>query len=740
MDGRLGIDRVAHGGERGELRARIAAAQERALPGALAHPGHQRVEAGVEPDGKRPVEHPRARLGVHEGTAAGGDDRRPGGKQPGDHPLLTIPEMRFPEAVENLGNRHPGGRLDLLVGIPEGKAEAGGKAPPDARLARPHHADQHDRPVDPDRRIDRGERGAWRRKALCGCHGRAYRRRMPRDANPAPPPGRPGPAGSGWGLPAVASAVPGPRALRLAAAAFALCAPAGPAGAQEAPAPEPVELADPLAGMGGPEGQPEAAGLIGPGTTGLPADLFRGSDARFLAALLDGIEAPLASRWGQILFQRALLSLTEAPPGLDPADWLAARARALVAVGAAADAHRMLMRIALDRYTPRLVAVSGHAALAAGDPVGLCPVAVVADRLAPAPFWQLAEGMCAGLVGDEVAAAIRLDPFRRRRLINPFDVGLAERLAASVGGTRRAANPEWSEAGALTAWRVGLASAAGLAIPDELVAAAPPAVRAWLVRLPGQPVSRRAALAPAVAATGAISGAELDRILAAEAATLDPAASARSPGGLLRQAQAGERIEDRLRALRALWSRAQPGTAEHYGWRVATAAAAARIPPDPALAGDAPEIVASLLSVGLVAPARRWWPALADAQADARAAVHVALLAVDPALAPDPGLVRRWGDAAPPHRRALVEAGLEGLGRLAGGEGPPVLENAWTRAIERAAAAGRRGEVLCLVATGLQGEWRQVPPDHLRRIVRALRGLGLATEAGLIVAEAAARG
>ncbi|MFN7175540.1 MAG: hypothetical protein ACK4MX_01485 [Thermaurantiacus sp.] len=501
-----------------------------------------------------------------------------------------------------------------------------------------------------------------------------------------------------------------------------------------------IEIVDPLADLGGPEGQPETAGLLGPGAMGYPPDLFAQSDARFVGTLLRGIEAPLASRWAQVMVQRALLSRTSPPPGLDPADWLAARAQALAAMGSATDAHRMVMRMALDRYTPRLYAVAGHVALAAGDPVALCPIAGTARALTRLPVWALAQGMCGAISGDDFAASMRLDAMRDRQAVNPFDVGLAERIGASAGGARRAANPEWDEADGLTAWRIGLASAAGLSIPDDKANAATLAQKAWMVRLPGQALARRAAFAPEVAATGVISAAELQRILAAEAATLDQGAVSRSAGGLLRTAMAAERTADRLAAMRTLWGRARPGTRAHYGWKVATTTAAAGIAPSADLNDDAPDLVESLLAGGRVAEARRWATPVASASETQRARVHVLLLAADRAQQANEDLVRAFARESSPHRAALMQAGLEGLGRLPASTAVAPLDNPWTRALDRARGGRRLGEVMLLAATAMQAGWANVPPDHLRRIAAALSELGHGAEAGLIVAEAAMRG
>lgn len=497
---------------------------------------------------------------------------------------------------------------------------------------------------------------------------------------------------------------------------------------------------DPLVELAGPVGRPERAGLLDPSNGGFPPTLFDGADSRFLATLLNRIEGPLASRWAQILLTRALLSVQPAPPPLNPADWVAARGAALAAMGAGADAHRLVSRIAIDSYTSRLYAVAAQAALASADPMALCPLSPTARLVIETPTWVLADAMCLSILGDDAGASILFDRLRRRNLVDGFDIGLAERVASAAGGGRRGANPEWRELGALTAWRIGLAAAAGLDLPDDRIAAATPAQKAWIARLPGVSIARRAALAPEAAATGALSSAELNRILAAEAATLAAGQAGNSPGGQLRIAHAGEDVAQRIAAMKALWARARPGTPAHYGWQLATAPAAARVPPSAGLAADAAGLVASLNAAGIVQPAARWWQAVAEADADNRAAAWAQLVAVSPAVPVDRDLHDRWAATVSPHRAALLAAGLAGLGRGRVGAEVPRLDNDWTRALDRAVAARRPGEVIVLVAAGLQGAWADVPPDYLRRIAAALTAVGLTAEARLIVAEAANRG
>jgi hypothetical protein len=98
-------------------------------------------------------------------------------------------------------------------------------------------------------------------------------------------------------------------------------------------------------------------------------------------------------------------------------------------------------------------------------------------------------------------------------------------------------------------------------------------------------------------------------------------------------------------------------------------------------------------------------------------------------------------------RSKMLVAALAGLGRLAGAEGVAedmgidlAGQNRWTRLLERAVERGQQGTVVLLAAAGMQtGGWAGVPPEHLYRIVSALRRVGLDYEARMIASEALAR-
>jgi hypothetical protein len=550
------------------------------------------------------------------------------------------------------------------------------------------------------------------------------------EAPPAASPSEPAPEAGPGAAPGAPSRLPAPLPFPGATVAGAQ----GPGAADPGPDLPTVEV------PAGPVRPAERAGLISSATGGLSPLLFAGSDGRFLAGLLVRLQGPLASRWAQILVQRALATQADPPPGIDAGDWLAARARALVALGLATDAHRMVMRVERPAYSPRLYAAAAQAALAAGDPVGLCPLAAPGRALSDDnAAFVLADAMCSALAGDPFSANELLEQSRRERLADPFDIQLAERVASLAGGTRGAGNPVWAEVDRLSAWRIGLAGAAGIALPDSLVDAAGATERAWMVRLPRVALATRARLAPEAGGIGALSADEVQRILALAAAGAPVGEIDEQPGGRLRRAQVAPTATERLAALEALWASVPADSMAAWGLKLASGAAAATIAPAPAQAAAAPGLIAAMVAAGHSGPASDWWPILSEVGGDPEVSAWAMLAAIDPDVPASSDRLTAWAANRTPAHAALVRGGLNGLGRDVGAV-PPDPANAWASALDAAVRARRPGEVLLLAATGLQGSFDELSPDQFRRIVAALVAAGFGEEAQLIVAEAAARG
>src|SRR5207244_3444933 len=76
-----------------------------------------------------------ARLGIHEGAAAGCQHLRSAFQKPGDDALLAGAEIRLAIGGEDFRDRHAGCGLDLGVRINDAHAAAAREPPPDRRLA-----------------------------------------------------------------------------------------------------------------------------------------------------------------------------------------------------------------------------------------------------------------------------------------------------------------------------------------------------------------------------------------------------------------------------------------------------------------------------------------------------------------------------------------------------------------------------------------------------------------------------
>ena len=478
-------------------------------------------------------------------------------------------------------------------------------------------------------------------------------------------------------------------------------------------------------------------GIIDAAGGAFAADAFIGSNGRFLAGLANRIAGPVASRWVAITLGRALASRVPGPAGIGDGDWVAARAGLLVRMGAVDLARRLIDVLPQERYTPATYRVAGEVSLAAADLAGLCPIAATGRALSDDVMWDLAWGMCAAMDGDDITAAGVIDTVRNRRGALPaFDLRLAQRVVVLAGGAGRADGINWAEEEGLTPYRYGVASAAGVTVPADRLAALGPAHAGWAVRHAALPAATRFALLRQAAVLGTLSADELASAVAALApADASGGFAADSRAGRLRDAFTGS-PQDRAEAIAAI------AGDDDYGGLLEAATAAAALKPAAALAGRSDVIIAALLAAGNTRAARAWWPVAQDADDDVRARAQ-ALLAAGAGVAMDSGDVRAWRDAAKasPRREAMLAAALSGLGQARGldRDGFKAISNRWTAALASAARRRAAGEVALLAATGLQGGWADVPPAHVEAIVASLMACGRVTEARLLAAEAITR-
>jgi hypothetical protein len=491
-------------------------------------------------------------------------------------------------------------------------------------------------------------------------------------------------------------------------------------------------------------------GAIGPAQWGLDQDAFGSANGRFLTTLMRRVDAPLPSRWMSILLRRALLSRLAAPAYVHPVDWVAERAWLLLRMGEA-DAARMLVQsVDVDQFTPQMFSVAVQTALATSDPAALCPLVEPGREISDEPVWPLAEAMCASLEGEPAQASTLIQQARRRSRAGGIDVSLAEKVVGAGANTRRAVTIQWDDVDSLSSWRFGIASATGLEIPERLMAGAGAHVRAWQARAPMLPLEQRVEAALGAAALGVFSNASLIEIYSLIADGTDPSEFQESVGGRLRAAYVSRDLDRRMRALRDLWDDGEDAEPRRHANFVLTAGAAARIAPSPALGDDAAELLAAMLTAGYDGRAAGWADAVEAMEGQAGDDAWALVALASPRVDVDTGRVSTFvGNDDSPNdiRSKMLVAALAGLDRLGGDEDLAEelgvnlgRENRWTRLLERAVQRGQQGTVVLLAAAGMQtGGWAGVPPEHLYRIVSALRRVGLEYQARMIAAEALAR-
>ena len=461
---------------------------------------------------------------------------------------------------------------------------------------------------------------------------------------------------------------------------------------------------------------------------------FGNADGRYIEALMRRTHAPIASRWLSIGLRRLLVQPLDTPRHVNGADFAAERAWLLLRMGESVMARTIVQAVDTQDYTPKLYQMAMQAGLATGDPATMCPLATSAVKVSPERGWIAARTICASLTNTSAVARPLMTETKRK--VQGIDLLLAQKVAGQ-GALKQDVTVEWDSVPDLNIWRYGMASAAGEDIPDALIRSMGPQVGYWRALTPALDPARRADYADAAAAQGILSNLAMVDLYGLVDAGEEQSASATAVAADLRNAYAAPTRDARLEAMRNLW-RGAPDAPVSYGRLVLTARAASRLP----VAADTRDgdlLVASMVSAGLDRGAMRWHDAMA------RGSQGWAILA-----AADPYSAQHYasgdvGAVSGTLRQQMFAAGLAGLGRLDAGIASSygvdtAGENSWTRAIDRAAAEGRPGEVLILSAVGMQSRvWQGVPPVVLYHVVNALRVVGLGGMARMIAAEAVTR-
>ena len=515
-----------------------------------------------------------------------------------------------------------------------------------------------------------------------------------------------------------------------------------------------ADLAEPIEVPDRARRDPTLVGRLDPAAIGLERNPWGSASGRFLERAMRRTDGALPSRWLHIALRNVLLARAESPFGIDGADWTAERAWLLLRMGEA-DAARMLVAgVDVADFTPKLQQVAVQSALASADPAGLCPIRdglrQVEPRIAP-----LVDAICSSLAGNPETAAADIDDARRRGRIGGIDVSLADKLVGAGQDTKRAVTIEWDPVPKLTAWRFGLASATGLAIPERLFANTAPQFRAWQARAPMLAVDQRLPAARLATGLGVFSGQSLIDVYSAQYDRTDPDELTKSDAWQLRLAFVGKDQAARLSAMRKLWLKADKDPIEREATRAMLAIAASQVRPDAALAEDAPNLIASMLAAGMDQAAARWVPALADMDDKPQDACWAMLALGAPSTRGLDLSYKRIDqfigrDASEGHRRgALLVAGLVALDRI---DGPTAgklsgrygfgldRRNEWTNLIDGAAQRGQGGTATVLAGLAFHGDrWSSIPALFLFHAAAALHTTGQDFNARMIAAEALSR-
>jgi hypothetical protein len=419
----------------------------------------------------------------------------------------------------------------------------------------------------------------------------------------------------------------------------------------------------------------------------------------------------------------------------------------LLRIGSADGAVRMVQAVDPPAATPRLLNVALDSYVASADPLGMCPLVPFATDAAKGNQWQLIRAICSGFSGEGSAAREQIDRARRQVGMDRIDVVLAEKIVGASQNGRRAVTVQWDDVDQLTRWRFGLALTAGIEPPEALYVSADRNYQAWRARAPMAPLASRVQAADMAAAMGVMSSADMIDLYGATFDDPGTDEALRDRMALLRTAYVAADVDDRVRAMQALWNRSENAFVR-YSAHVLTAHAAARVAPSDDLSDYADDLIVSMVSAGFDTSAARWSQVVPTGSLG-WAVLSLAVPGRSQLSASDVGEFFDADQSEDARKSAFLVAGLAGLGRISSADRDSLAddlgiglggESRWSRAIRAAASQGNDGLVTLLVGMGMQGnDWSAMTPRQLYHVVSALRIAGRQAEARMIAAEAVSR-
>jgi hypothetical protein len=499
----------------------------------------------------------------------------------------------------------------------------------------------------------------------------------------------------------------------------------------------------------------DAIGLAESGG-GFDSALWQGSDPEVLHRLL--ADLPVVTELPPLRRLARRLLVTASPVAGGDGHLLGARVARLIAISDLDAASMLLEQLPPMATDSDLARHAADVALFSSDPDGACRLADSIGPTTGAEFWGKVRVYCRLAAGDPGGARLGLDLLREAR--QTADTGffaLASAIADEADGPPSLSLPRPS------AIHVALLALADWPLPPEALAGASPPVLAAAMREPALAGGRTLAAAEQAFLVGAASADRLAELYAerVDADTTDVMWQIRSDWNPGTRALAYKAVREerdplaRAQLLDAAW-RAADG-AERFLVAEVFAAPLAELPTERRLAAMAPSIGRALLATDRLVPAGRWLALItAEARQDARLRSAASSLAPLFALAGIGG-----SDAVPRLDAAAIDAWMapaddggiaaERLLAMLDGVGAPIEGEVWARllpahagrrasapasalwrGLEDAAAARRVGETVLYALTMLDGRPQAVHPEALVASLRALRQVGLDSDARAI--------
>lgn len=215
----------------------------------------------------------------------------------------------------------------------------------------------------------------------------------------------------------------------------------------------------------------EVTGILDPGSSGLPIDMWEGTDRAVALRALDvfTVNAPSPAR--QLLARRLLLSVAEPPDGKSEPSLLELRAGKLLDMGATEDLRALVAAVPESDRSEALERAATDSLFVDGRLDEACARVGKNLRAGEDVYWQKAQVFCALQNDQPKQASFRLAMLREQGIEDPAFLWAAEKLSGmevlSLKGIERP-----------SPLNIAMLRATGRAYPDGLLDDAKP----WLLR------------------------------------------------------------------------------------------------------------------------------------------------------------------------------------------------------------------------------------------------------------------